>query len=193
MNISNLAKDTEDFTGNVWLISGEENVLIDTGTGDSWQNIRELESVDKVVITHSHHDHADNLPKVLDKFDPEIYSYEPENLPVESVKLEEGDTIELSGAEFEVFHTPGHKDDSICLYSSKEKVLFAGDLIFPEGSFGRTDLEEGHRDLLIESIEKIAELDVAEMYCGHDAAATDNVNQQIQKSLEEAKKKQPKY
>lgn len=193
MNITNLAENTEDFTGNVWLISGEENVLIDTGTGDSWQNIQELESVDKVVITHSHYDHVDNLPKVLDKFSPEIYAYNPDNLPVDSEKLEEGDSIELSGEEFEVFHTPGHRDDSICLYSSEEKVLFTGDLLFPEGGFGRTDLEEGDRDLLIDSIEKVAELDVEEMYCGHDPAAIENVNQQIQKSLEAARKKEPKY
>lgn len=193
MEISNLAEDTEDFTGNVWLISGEENVLIDTGTGDSWQNIQGLESVDKVVITHSHYDHADNLPKVLDKFNTEIYAYEPENLPVESDRIKEGDSINLSGTEFEVYHTPGHKDDSICLYSPEEKILFAGDLLFPEGSFGRTDLEEGDRDLLIESIEKAADLDVKEMYSGHDPAATENVNQQIQNSLKAAKKKEPKY
>lgn len=193
MEISNLAENSEDFTGNVWHISGEENILIDTGTGDSWQIISGLESVDKVVITHSHYDHADNLPKVLDKFNPEIYAYEPENLPVDSKRIEEEDSIELAGLEFEVFHTPGHKDDSICLYSPEQKILFAGDLLFPEGSFGRTDLEEGDRDLLIESIQKIVDLDVEEMYCGHDPAATENVNQQIQKSLETARKKESKY
>jgi len=193
MEITNLSENAEDFTGNVWLISGEENVLIDTGTGDSWKNIQKLKSVDKVVITHSHYDHVDNLPKVLDKFDPEIYAYEPENLPVASEQLEEENSIKLSGLEFEVFHTPGHKDDSICLYSPEEKILFTGDLLFPEDGFGRTDLEEGDRDLLINSIEKIAELDIDQMYCGHDPATKKNVNQQIQKSLEEAKKKESKY
>lgn len=193
MEISNLADNTEDFTGNVWLVSGKENVLIDTGTGDSWQNIGELESVDKVIITHSHYDHADNIPKVLDKFEPEIFAYGPENLPVDSEKLDEDDFLEISGVSFQVLHTPGHKNDSICLYSPEEKILFAGDLLFPEGSFGRTDLEEGDRELLIESIEKIVELDVEKMYCGHDPAAINNVNQQIQNSLEEAKKKESKY
>lgn len=193
MKISNLAENTGDFTGNIWLISGEENILIDVGTGDSWQNIQELESVDKVVITHSHYDHVDNLPKVNDNFKPEIYCYNPDNLPVDSKKVGEGDILELSGTEFEVFHTPGHKDDSICLYSTEKKILFAGDLLFPEGGFGRTDLEEGNRDLLIESIEKIIELDIAEMYCGHEDGVTENVNRQIQDSLKQARKKEPKY
>jgi len=77
MNITNLAENTEDFTGNVWLISGEQNILVDTGKGDCWENIQDLESIDIVVVTHSHYDHVDNLPKVLDMFDPEIYAYEP--------------------------------------------------------------------------------------------------------------------
>lgn len=193
MEISNLSEDTEDFTGNVWLISGNENILIDVGTGDSWNNISKIEEVDKVVITHSHYDHVDNLPKVKDKFDPKIYAYEPENLPVGSERIKEGETIELSGTEFEIFHTPGHKNDSICLYSIEEKILFAGDLIFPDGSFGRTDLEEGDRDILIESIEKLNDLNVEKMYSGHDSGTEDNVNKQIEDSLEEARKKEPKY
>lgn len=194
MEITNLAENTEDFTGNIWLVSGEdENTLIDVGTGDSWKNIRELESVNKVVITHSHYDHVDNLPKVVDKFDPEVYAFEPGNLPMDAEELEENENIELTGAKFRVCHIPGHKDDSICLYSPEEKILFTGDLIFPDGGFGRTDLEEGDRNLLIKSIEKVVDLEVEKMYCGHQEAALGNVEDQMQKSLEEAKKKEPKY
>lgn len=194
MQVTNLIQETEDFTGNVWKIEdGSETVLVDVGTGDSWTNIADLERVDKVVITHSHYDHADNLPKVVDRFSPEVYAYEPGNLPIEAEKLDEEGTVELCGSEFEVFHTPGHKDDSVCLYSQEEKILFAGDLLFPDGGFGRTDLEEGDRDLLIESIEKITDLDVEKMYCGHEKAATEDVNGQIKRSLEEARKRESKY
>jgi hydroxyacylglutathione hydrolase len=193
MRVRNLAENTEDFTGNVWLLENGETVLIDTGTGDSWENISELEDVDKVVLTHSHYDHVDNLPKVDDAYSPEIYAFEPDNLPVKAEKLEEDDKIKLCDSKFEVFHTPGHKDDSICLYSKDEKILFTGDLVFPEGGFGRTDLDEGNRELLIESIEKVVGLDVDAMFCGHEPAERKNVNQQIQKSLEEAKKRESKY
>ncbi|PSH02296.1 MAG: flavoprotein, partial [Nanohaloarchaea archaeon QH_8_44_6] len=120
-------------------------MLIDTGTADSWRNIRELKKVDKVAITHSHYDHIDNLPKVKDRYSPKVYALQPENLPVEAEKLEEGDKIDLCGSKFKIFHSPGHKDDSVCLYSREEKILFTGDLIFPDGGFGRTDLEEGDR------------------------------------------------
>ncbi|MFT4892781.1 MAG: hydroxyacylglutathione hydrolase [Candidatus Nanohaloarchaea archaeon] len=193
MQIRNLAENTEDFTGNAWLMESSETVLIDTGTGDSWENISELEKVDKVVITHSHYDHVDNLPKVKDAYSPEIYAFEPDNLPVAAEKLGEQDEITLCGSNFQVFHTPGHKDDSICLYSEEQKILFTGDLVFPEGGFGRTDLEEGDRELLIESIKKLVGLDVKEMYCGHGPASLENVEKQIEKSLEEAEKHESKY
>lgn len=193
MKVENLAEDSEDFTGNVWKISNGETVLIDAGTGDSWEEISRLEEVDKVVVTHSHYDHVDNLPKIMDKFEPEIYAFEPDNLPVEAQKVSEGDEIGLAGSKFEVFHTPGHGDDSICLYSKDEEVLFTGDLIFPEAGFGRTDLEEGDREKLIESIEKISKLDVEKFYPGHENAVTEEADEWIKKSLIEAKKREPKY
>lgn len=193
MIVRNLSEKAEDFTGNVWHISNGEDVLVDTGTGDSWKAIRQLEKIDMVVITHSHYDHVDNLPKVVDQFGPDVYAFEPENLPVDAEKVEEGETLEIAGSDFRVIHTPGHKDDSICLYSSQEKILFTGDLIFPDGGFGRTDLEEGDRDRLIDSIEKIAGLDVEEFYPGHDPVVGEDANSQVQESLEKARNREPKY
>lgn len=193
MLIENITIDTEDFTGNIWKLSNGETVLIDAGAGDSWDRVSDLEEIDKVVITHSHRDHVENLGKIVEEYRPEVYAFEPENLEAEAEKLSKGDKFELCGTGFEVIHTPGHRDDSICLYSEEEKILFAGDLIFPEGGFGRTDLEEGDRDLLIESIEKIVQLDVERMYCGHESAATEDVNDQIRRSLKNAEKKEPKY
>jgi len=114
-------------------------------------------------------------------------------LEIEAEKIQEGQNIEINGINFNVIHTPGHKDDSVCLYSEKEKILFTGDLIFPEGGFGRTDLLEGNRDKLIQSIEKITQLDVKEFYPGHELSVKNKANQQIQDSLKEAKKNQSKY
>jgi len=193
MEITNLAENTQDFTGNVWHIKNQGNCLIDAGEGDCWKNIKQLEEIKTVVITHSHHDHIKNLEKIAEKYSPEIYAYQPENLPVRAKKISEKDKISVCGLELEVFHTPGHKDDSVCLYSNKEKILFTGDLIFPEGSFGRTDLAEGDRDKLIKSIEKVSQLEINSFYPGHDSAVTEKAEKSIAKSLENAAKKEPKY
>jgi len=81
----------------------------------------------------------------------------------------------------------------VCLYSPDEQILFSGDLIFPGGSFGRTDLDQGDRDTLIGSIERIVDLDVAAMYPGHDEPVADAVDEQIRQSLTAARKHEPKY
>lgn len=193
MEINNLAEDGQDFTGNIWhLEASDESVLVDVGTGDSWESVRGLEGVDKVVVTHSHYDHVDNLEKVVEMFEPEVHAYEPGNLKVEASTLSEGDTVELCSQSFEVFHTPGHKNDSICLHSNS-KILFTGDLIFPDGGFGRTDLDEGDREKLIESINKINELDVEAFYPGHGEAVVCDADKSVKASLQAAKQRNPKY
>lgn len=192
MKVERLTEEVEDFTGEIWFLP-ETKTLIDVGTGSSWKKISELEEIDNVLITHSHRDHVDNLEKLLEQFSPDVYAKDPDNLDVEAEKISDGGLLELDGFKIKVIHTPGHKDDSVCFYLGSEKILFAGDLIFPDGGFGRTDLDEGDRDTLIDSIKKISELDVKRMYTGHGKAVTENANQQIEKSLQEARKHESKY
>lgn len=195
MNIQNLADSAEEFTSNAFLV--DEDTIIDAGADEGILEQLEDRVIDRVVITHTHWDHIENLETIVEWFDPVVHAFEPDNLPdaIDAEKLADGDTIALGKADtpFIVAHTPGHKNDHICLYSPEEKVLFSGDLIFPGGSFGRTDLDEGDRDTLIESIDRISGLDVQAMYAGHDEPTTEDVNEQIAQSLEEARKKEPKY
>lgn len=190
MTVQNLGTDREEFTSNVFLIDG--TVLIDAGNDPGI--IEDVPAdLSFIVITHSHYDHINNLEAIVDKTDATVFALEPSNLPVDANPLTDGDQLRLGDHVFSILNTPGHKDDSICLYRKDEKQLFAGDLIFPDGSFGRTDLEEGDRDRLIDSIERVTDLDVEELYPGHDAPTTENVNAQIEKSLENASKREPKY
>lgn len=193
MEVQNLSTAADEFTSNVFLV--DNTTLVDTGADDAIIDELADAAIDTVVITHSHWDHIENLEQVVNMFDPDVYAYEPDNLPVDATQLTQNDTVTLGedDTEFTVFHTPGHKDDSICLYNGDTGILFSGDLIFPEGEFGRTDLDEGDRDALIESIDAIAALDVQELYAGHGPVTTTNVNEQINHSLEEAQKRESKY
>ncbi|MCJ7428889.1 MAG: MBL fold metallo-hydrolase [Candidatus Nanohaloarchaeota archaeon QJJ-5] len=190
MTIENLAADTDTFTSNVYLI--DEKTLIDAGSGESIVNAVP-DDLSFVVITHSHDDHIDNLEAIIEMTNATVFAYNPDALPVDANRITDGDSLRLGPHQFSIYHTPGHKDDSICLYRKDHKQLFSGDLIFPDGSFGRTDLDEGDRDTLIESIERITALDVAELYPGHDEPTTIEVNEQIEQSLAEARKHEPKY
>jgi glyoxylase-like metal-dependent hydrolase (beta-lactamase superfamily II) len=54
-------------------------------------------------------------------------------------------------------------------------VLFAGDLVFQNGSFGRTDLDGGDRPTLIDSITRLLETvtsDLRELHVGHGPSIT---------------------
>ncbi|MDY6769102.1 MAG: MBL fold metallo-hydrolase [Candidatus Nanohaloarchaea archaeon] len=191
MDIENVAAGAEQFTANAWLVEG--TALVDAGSDPVVLERLESAELETVVITHSHHDHIENLETVVAEHNVTVHAFEPGNLPVDAERLDDGDEIELAGHTFDVYHTPGHRDDHVCLYDAEERVLFSGDLIFPGGAFGRTDLEQGDRDRLIDSIERIAALDVRAMYAGHGDAATDEVNEQIGQSLAAARRREPKY
>ena len=82
--------------------------------------------------------------------------------------LGEGD-LELGRedpVQLRVFHSPGHSPGDTTLYWPEKKVLIAGDLIFYR-STGRVDLPGGDPKALRSSIERLSELDIEYVLCGH--------------------------
>lgn len=58
-----------------------------------------------------------------------------------SKTVAEGEKISLPGVEFTVLRTPGHTQDSYCLYTPG--MVFTGDTLFIRGT-GRTDFQAGN-------------------------------------------------
>ena len=130
-------------------------------------------SHDAVVVTHPHPDHVGNLDAVADAFAPEVFGFE--GADGVDRELADGDTVTVGDDDYEVLHTPGHEPHHLCLYSRSADVLFAGDLVFANGSFGRTDLDGGDRETLVDSIDRLADLvddDLAAMHTGHGPSVT---------------------
>ncbi len=94
--------------------------------------------------------------------------------------LAEGDTFSFGTFSFQVIETPGHSPGSITLYEPNHKLLFPGDVVFPQGSFGRYDFPGGSLSILTKSIQRITELDVDVLCAGHMSPVTRNASQQIQ-------------
>jgi len=70
--------------------------------------------------------------------------------------LHEGDQLTLGDLTFDVLHTPGHTEGSVCLYEERHRLLLSGDVLFA-GSYGRTDLPGGDDAAMVSSLRRLAE------------------------------------
>lgn len=68
--------------------------------------------------------------------------------------LREGDQLRIGDLTFDVLHTPGHTEGSVCLYEEGAGLLLAGDVLFA-GSYGRTDLPGGDDQLMVASLARL--------------------------------------
>ena len=176
--IINIARGVQAFTSNAFLVEGDRTVLVDTGSNfDAEARIRDRDAdLDAVILTHTHPDHVGNLRAVKDAFGVEAWGFDADQPGVDNPIADE-ETVRLGDDAYTALHTPGHKNDHLCFYSSGASVLFAGDLIFQNGSFGRTDLEEGDRATLVESIDRVRERvdeHLQAMHTGHGPSVETN-------------------
>lgn len=189
--IRNIATGVQTFTSNAFLVDGERTVLVDTGSNfDAVGRVQaEVDDLDAVIITHTHPDHVGNLETVKDAFGVEAFGFDTDQ-PGVDVAIEDGETVKIGDHDYLALHTPGHKNDHLCFYADSPKILFAGDLIFQNGGFGRTDLEEGDRRVLIESIDYVLDTvneELAEMNVGHGPSVTTNPYQDIELASQAAR------
>ncbi|MBR1537044.1 MAG: MBL fold metallo-hydrolase [Treponema sp.] len=82
------------------------------------------------------------------------------------------DKLKSSLSEWEILHTPGHTEGSVCLYNEKELTLISGDTLFYH-SWGRTDLIGGNEAKIHESLFKLNDYcdEKTLVYPGHDYSA----------------------
>ncbi len=200
MEVHTVTADAETFTCNAYLALGERTTLVDAGAwGGVVDAIRDhTDDLDAVVLTHQHGDHVQQLDSVLDAFDAELYAYGEH--PRRDHALEDGDELLVGDETCEVVYTPGHADDHVSLVS--ERSLFSGDVVvhddgaFEGGSFGRTDRPGQSREREIESIEEILDRmpdGVEGMYSGHGGVFHGDVRSVVERALERAQRREPKY
>ncbi len=151
------------------LVDGEsrEALVVDSGweTGPLVRGAVESGArVKYAVATHQHFDHVSTLDEVAKSLGAEVVAHE--DSPVRAdVRVTDGSELALGRSVVRVMHTPGHTDDSICLYDGAE--VFTGDTLFV-GTIGRFDpLDAGkmYRSLYDVIFRLPGE---TEMYPGHD-------------------------
>ena len=132
------------------------------------QLVRELDvKLIKAVDTHLHADHVTGLGALRDRTHCITVMGEQTHADVVSMRVAEGDRIEIEGVRLDVLYTPGHTDDSysFCLADR----VFTGDTLLIRGT-GRTDFQNGDPRAQYDSIfNKLLKLpDETLVYPAHD-------------------------
>lgn len=167
-------------------------MVIDPG-GNAHEIIREAErlgvTVESVVCTHGHFDHALAVAEVvrltgarllIHALDAPMLSDPSASLATwlgsampavtPTLLLQGGECLAVGNASLRVVHTPGHTPGSISLRG--DAAAFVGDMIFRQG-IGRTDLPGGDFKVLLASINAILTLpDETALYPGHGDETT---------------------
>ena len=184
--------------GDVWANSYiVGNILVDAGVVPM-EIAPYKEQIETIVLTHCHFDHTARVKEIahmckakvaIHKSDARGLVDDAQSLSMHfgarspgilpDITLKNGDVI----GDFTVIHTPGHTPGCICLFSEKYQLLISGDTVFTDGAFGRYDLPGGSRDELQRSLERLAPLDVVELFPGHGSPVEEGGSRHIAAAL----------
>ncbi len=172
-----------DLETNCYVVTNEktlESVVIDPGD-ESNTILDYLESnhltCKAIFLTHGHYDHVGAVEAVQEETGATVYMnakddaknmhsfHFPFTLPENGRTYDDGDVVSAAGIDFSILSTPGHTPGSVVIRA--EDALFTGDTLF-RGSCGRTDLDGGSMEDMLQSLRKICSLEGDyEVYPGH--------------------------
>ena len=132
---------------------GGEALIIDPVIEKVDRYIQLLHDLDlrlvKAVDTHLHADHITGLGALRDRTHCITVMGDRSRVDVVSMRIADGDRLQIEGMELEALYTPGHTDDSFCF--RMEDRVFTGDTLLIRGT-GRTDFQNGNARAQYESI-----------------------------------------
>ncbi len=133
-----------------------------------------------ILLTHTHHDHFDQLTTAQVNYDVPTYVFETSVTALAEFSniqpFADGEKLPLGTGNINVIYTPGHIDDAVCFYITAEEAadvipkVITGDTLFVGGCGRTTELRV--KDLY-ESLRELANLpDETVVYPGHDYGDT---------------------
>ena len=139
--------DAQTFTFTYLVADGinSEAIIIDpvdTKIDQYMRLLKELNLKLKYVFdTHVHADHITAAGKLRELTDCITLLGEATGATCVSKTVSDGEKVQVGNIEFTVLETPGHTQDSFCLYT--DGMVFTGDTLFVRGT-GRTDFQAGN-------------------------------------------------
>ena len=186
--------DPSDYSCVCYWILGENNTaadrntLVDTGSSNpanrAWF-LAEMgrqakgigkKAVEQVVLTHGHFDHTGGLPGMMEQFGPRVFAWQP--VPG-GAGMADGMALRAGDEDGILLHTPGHSEDSVCLFLPGPGALFSGDTLYRI-----TDHLGAYPGAYRNSLELLATLDVRTIYPGHGQPVTTGAQGYIRDCLQ---------
>jgi hydroxyacylglutathione hydrolase len=133
---------SDQWLSNAYLVGDEPGgraVIIDSGAPPE-PLLEAIErndiTVEKLLLTHHHHDHVAENPVYKERFGVEILAHplEAEHLMDVDRSIEPGEVIEVGGLRIDGLHTPGHTAGMLS-FRVNDGDVFTGDTLF-KGSVG---------------------------------------------------------
>jgi glyoxylase-like metal-dependent hydrolase (beta-lactamase superfamily II)/rhodanese-related sulfurtransferase len=132
---------------------GGEALIIDPVLDRVDRYLKLIEELDlrlvKAVDTHLHADHITGLGALRDHTRCITVMGDQSGVDVVSMRVADGDRLDIEGMSLGVIYTPGHTDDSYC-FTMADRV-FTGDTLLIRGT-GRTDFQNGSARAQYDSI-----------------------------------------
>lgn len=179
-------------TTNTFVVGEERLWILDPATPEPSEQERLFELVDALVaegrrvegvlVTHHHHDHVGAVQVTAERYGVPVAAHPLtlERLPAAPSRqhpLADGDRIDLGpapdgseGWHLEALHTPGHDRGHLAFLESRYRSLFMGDLASTVSTIV-IDPPEGHLATYLDSLRRVAALDLGRGHPAHGPVA----------------------
>jgi hydroxyacylglutathione hydrolase len=175
-------------SSNIYVVPGNELTIVDPGNDytafmELFPERARAEDVGKIVLTHGHFDHAmgaleflrtyrdrlagGRIELILHEGGPDGVKKTAKEQGATVIEVRGGETLELSGAAWEVIYTPGHTIDGIALYHAPTRTVFSGDVVLPYAVAGPDPKAGGRLDQYLFGLRALLKREIENLLPGH--------------------------
>ncbi len=192
-------------SSNIYVMPGDDLTIVDPG--NDYTAFMELfparakaEAVRKIVLTHGHFDHVMGaleflrtygdrsaggpIELILHEGGPAQIKDTAKGFGATVTEVRGGETLELSGAPWEVIYTPGHTIDGIALYHAPTRTVFSGDVVLPLAVAGPDPKAGGSLDQYLFGLRALLRREIDNLLPGHGPVVSPGGRKVVEQTYE---------